>query len=153
VRSVNRSGVASAWTYFGNANGFASLGLVFGTAAESVAEGNDTRITGAAQKASNLSDVASPSTARANLGINRFSHVETFTSVGAASTTFTFTHSLGTVQDYVLASCVDPANNLLIAHDYANAGNTTNATVFKVETVDGSNISDGGRRFTIHFVQ
>jgi hypothetical protein len=153
VRSVNRSGVASAWTYFGNANGFASLGLVFGTAAESVAEGNDTRITGAAQKASNLSDVASPSTARANLGINRFSHVQTFTSVGAASTTFTFTHSLGTVQDYVLASCVDPANNLLIAHDYANAGNTTNATVFKVETIDGSNISDGGRRFTIHFVQ
>ena len=153
VRSVNRSGVASAWTYFGNANGFASLGLVFGTAAESVAEGNDTRITGAAQKASNLSDVASPSAARANLGINRFSHVETFTSVGAASTTFTFTHSLGTVQDYVLAQCVDPANNLLIAHDYANAGNTTNATVFQVETVDGSNISDGGRRFTIHFVQ
>jgi hypothetical protein len=153
VRSVNRSGVASAWTYFGNANGFASLGLVFGTAAESVAEGNDTRITGAAQKASNLSDVASPSTARANLGINRFSHVQTFTSVGAASTTFTFTHSLGTVQDYVLAQCVDPANSLLIAHDYANAGNTTNATVFKVETVDGSNISDGGRRFTIHFVQ
>jgi hypothetical protein len=153
VRSVNRSGVASAWTYFGNANGFASLGLVFGTAAESVADGNDTRITGAAQKASNLSDVASPSTARANLGINRFSHVETFTSVGAASTTFTFTHSLGTVQDYVLAQCVDPANNLLIAHDYANAGNTTNATVFKVETIDGSNISDGGRRFTIHFVQ
>jgi hypothetical protein len=153
VRSVNRSGVASAWTYFGNANGFASLGLVFGTAAESVAEGNDTRITGAAQKASNLSDVASPSTARANLGINRFSHVEIFTSVGAASTTFTFTHSLGTVQDYVLAQCVDPANNLLIAHDYPAAGNTTNATVFKVETIDGSNISDGGRRFTIHFVQ
>ena len=153
VRSVNRSGVASAWTYFGNANGFASLGLVFGTAAESIAEGNDTRITGAAQKASNLSDVASPSAARANLGINRFSHVETFTSVGAASTTFTFTHSLGTVQDYVLAQCVDPANNLLIAHDYAAAGNTSNATVFKVETIDGSNISDGGRRFTIHFVQ
>ena len=153
VRSVNRSGVASAWTYFGNANAFASLGLVFGTAAESVAEGNDTRITGAAQKSSNLSDVASPSTARANLGINRFSHVETFTSVGAASTTFTFTHSLGTVQDYVLAQCVDPANDLLIAHDYPAAGNTSNATVFKVETVDGSNISDGGRRFTIHFVQ
>ncbi|MBV5335560.1 hypothetical protein JZU48_00610, partial [bacterium] len=95
----------------------------------------------------------SPSAARANLGINRFSHVETFTSVGAASATFTFTHSLGTVQDYVLAQCVDPANDLLIAHDYAAAGNTSNATVFKVETVDGSNISDGGRRFTIHFVQ
>ena len=72
--------------------------------------------------------------------------------MGAASTTFTFTHSLGTVQNYVLAQCVDPPNNLLIAHDYSAAGNTTNATVFKVETIDGSNISDGGRRFTIHFV-
>jgi hypothetical protein len=153
VRSVNRSGVKSAFVAFGNANGTMNTGLKLGTTSGSLAAGNDTRITGAAQKASNLSDVASPSTARANLGINRFSHVETFTSVGAASTTFTFTHSLGTVQDYVLASCVDPANNLLIAHDYANAGNTTNATVFKVETVDGSNISDGGRRFTIHFVQ
>jgi hypothetical protein len=153
VRSVNRSGVKSAFVAFGNANGTMNTGLKLGTIAGSIAEGNDTRITGSAQKASNLSDVASPSTARANLGINRFSHVETFTSVGAASTTFTFTHSLGTVQNFVLAQCVDPANNLLIAHDYAAAGNTSNATVFKVETIDGSNISDGGRRFTIHFVQ
>lgn len=153
VRAVNRSGVASAFVRIGNANSASNLGLNFGTATQTIAAGNDTRITGSAQKASNLSDVASPSTARANLGINRFSHVETFTSVGAASTTFTFTHSLGTVQDYVLAQCVDPANDLLIAHDYAAAGNTSNATVFKVETIDGSNISDGGRRFTIHFVQ
>lgn len=152
VRSVNRSGVASAWTYFGNANGFASLGLVFGTAAESVAEGNDTRITGSAQKAANLSDVASPSTARANLGINRFSHVQTLTG-GSPTETFTFTHSLGVTQDYVLAQCVDPANDVLIAHDYAAAGNTSNATVFEVETADGSNIGAGARRFTIHFVQ
>ena len=152
VRSVNRSGVASAWTYFGNANAFASLGLVFGTAAESVAEGNDTRITGAAQKASNLSDVASPSAARANLGINRLSHVQNLTG-GAPSETFTVTHNLGVTQDYVLAACVDPANDVLIAHDYAAAGNTSNATVFQVATADGSNISAGNRRFTIHFVQ
>jgi len=153
VQSVNRSGVASAWVRFGSTFGLINTGLNFGTTTGSIAQGNDSRITGSAQKASNLSDVASPSTARANLGINRFSHVETFTSVGAASTTFTFTHSLGTVQNFVLAQCVDPANNLLIAHDYPAAGNTSNATVFKVETVDGSNISDGGRRFTIHFVQ
>jgi len=153
VQAVNRSGVASAFLRIGSTFGNFSTGLDFGTTAGSIAEGDDSRITGSAQKASNLSDVASPSTARANLGINRFSHVETFTSVGAASTTFTFTHSLGTVQNFVLAQCVDPANNLLIAHDYAAAGNTSNATVFKVETIDGSNISDGGRRFTIHFVQ
>lgn len=154
VRSVNRSGVASAWTSFGNANsiGNSSLGINFGTAGSSVAEGNDSRITGAAQKSSNLSDVASPSTARANLGINRFSHVQNLTG-GSPTETFTFTHNLGTTQDYVLAGCVDPANNLLIAHDYGAAGNNSNNTVFQVATTDGTNISAGNRRFTIHFVQ
>ena len=72
---------------------------------------------------------------------------------GAPSETFTVTHNLGVTQDYVLAACVDPANDVLIAHDYAAAGNTSNATVFQVATADGSNISAGNRRFTIHFVQ
>ncbi|KTS10241.1 hypothetical protein SB2_06715 [Methylobacterium radiotolerans] len=40
-----------------------------GTAAGLVAAGNDARIVGALQAANNLSDVASPSTARANLGL------------------------------------------------------------------------------------
>jgi hypothetical protein len=152
VRSVNRSGVASAFVRIGNANSSSNLGLNFGTASQTIAAGDDTRITGSAQKASNLSDVASPSTARANLGINRFSHVQSLTG-GSPTETFTFTHSLGTTQNYVLASCVDPANDLLIAHDYVAAGNNSNDTVFKVATADGSNISAGSRRFTIHFVQ
>jgi hypothetical protein len=152
VRSVNRSGVASAFVRIGNANSSSNLGLNFGTASQTIAAGDDSRITGAAQKASNLSDVASPSTARANLGINRFSHVENLTG-GAPTETFTFTHSLGTTQDYVLAACVSPVNELLIAHDYSAAGNNSNDTVFQVATVDGSNISAGLRRFTIHFVQ
>jgi hypothetical protein len=158
VRSINRSGTAGAWaaagdlfTFYARQLGDAAI-LDTGTTAGTVAEGNDSRITGAAQKASNLSDVASPSAARANLGINRFSHVENLTG-GAPTETFTFTHSLGTTQDYVLAACVDPANDLLIAHDYAAAGNNSNDTVFQVATVDGSNISAGLRRFTIHFVQ
>jgi hypothetical protein len=158
VRSINRSGTAGAWAAAGDLFNFYArqLGdaatLDTGTTAGTVAEGNDTRITGAAQKASNLSDVASPSTARANLGINRFSHVENLTG-GAPTETFTFTHSLGTTQDYVLAACVSPVNELLIAHDYSAAGNNSNDTVFQVATVDGSNISAGLRRFTIHFVQ
>ena len=152
VQSVNRSGVASAWVRFGSTFGLINTGLNFGTTTGSIAQGNDSRITGSAQKASNLSDVASPSTARANLGVNRFSHVQTLTG-GSPTETFTFTHNLGVTQDYVLAQCVDPANDVLIAHDYAAAGNTSNATVFEVETADGSNISAGARRFTIHFVQ
>ena len=152
LRAVNRSGVSSAWVRIGTTFGLISTGLDFGTTAGSIAEGDDSRITGSAQKASNLSDVASPSAARANLGINRLSHVQNLTG-GAPSETFTVTHNLGVIQDYVLASCVDPANDVLIAHDYAAAGNTSNATVFQVATADGSNISAGNRRFTIHFVQ
>ena len=152
VRSVNLSGTASAWVYVGSAAANCATGLVFGTAASTVAQGNDSRITGSAQKASNLSDVASPSTARANLGINRFSHVQSLTG-GSPTEAFTFTHSLGTTQDYVLAACVDPANDLLIAHDYGAAGNNSNDTVFKAATADGTNIVAGSRRFTIHFVQ
>ncbi len=40
-----------------------------GTVANTVAEGNDSRITGAAQKTSNLSDLNSAATARTNLGL------------------------------------------------------------------------------------
>lgn len=42
---------------------------VAGTTAGTFAAGNDTRITGAAQKASNLSDLANAGTARTNLGL------------------------------------------------------------------------------------
>jgi hypothetical protein len=43
--------------------------LDVGTGAGTVAAGNDSRITGAAQKSANLSDLASPSTARTSLGL------------------------------------------------------------------------------------
>lgn len=43
--------------------------LAVGTGAGSVAAGNDSRITGAAQKAANLTDLASPSSARTALGL------------------------------------------------------------------------------------
>lgn len=46
-----------------------ALSVVYGTTATSAAVGNDARIVGAAQVANNLSDLASASTARTNLGL------------------------------------------------------------------------------------
>jgi len=158
VRSVNASGVASAWVYAGQATANTSTGVNFGTASGTVAQGSDTRITGAAQKASNLSDLASPATARANLGVTApnigvftASHVVTLTG-GASSESFTFTHNLGTTQSYVLIQCVDPAGSVDAYHDFANGGNDANNSVFTVFDPFGGTISAGGRRFTIHFL-
>ena len=46
-----------------------NTGVKFGTAAETIAQGNDTRIVQAAQKTNNLSDLSSFSSARSNLGL------------------------------------------------------------------------------------
>lgn len=79
VRSINSTGVASAWAGGGTdlwvSHMKKPLGIGtaaskdVGTAAGTVAAGDDSRITGAAQKSSNLSDLASPSSARSNLGV------------------------------------------------------------------------------------
>jgi hypothetical protein len=67
VRSVNRSGVASAWVYFGNANSAMTTGLKFGTTSDSLASG--AAAAAAAQKTNNLSDLTDAASARSNLGL------------------------------------------------------------------------------------
>lgn len=57
----------------------------FGSSAGTVAQGNDSRIVGAAQKASNLSDLASAGTARANLGLGGAALLEVGTTTGTVA--------------------------------------------------------------------
>ena len=156
VRSLDATGNFSFW-----AGGGTSTASVQGYAGGTMTNQNATAVAITGGTVAGITDIAiadggtgasTASAARANLGINRFSHVQSLAG-GSPTETFTFTHSLGTTQNYVLASCVDPANDVLIAHDYAAAGNNSNDTVFKVATADGTNITAGSRRFTIHFVQ
>ena len=60
-------GGVSASTGLGVSSG--ALSVLYGSAAGTAAQGNDSRITGAAQAANNLSDLASAATARGNLGL------------------------------------------------------------------------------------
>jgi hypothetical protein len=78
--------------------------LSVGTAVGTVAAGNDSRITGAAQKSSNLSDLTNLATARTNLGVYSKTEVDTSLS-GKASlsgATFSGTIALTSTADAVL---------------------------------------------------
>lgn len=67
--SQGPAGVVAATAPVTYDSGTQTVGITVGTTANTVAAGDDSRITGAAQKSSNLSDLTNTSTARTNLGV------------------------------------------------------------------------------------
>ncbi|WP_439292301.1 MULTISPECIES: gp53-like domain-containing protein, partial [Rahnella] len=86
---------ASARTNLGLGN---SATLNTGTAAGTVAAGNDSRITGATQKASNLSDLANAATARSNLGLGTAATATVGTGANQLPSMASFTSGSGWVK-------------------------------------------------------
>jgi len=86
---------ASARTNLG-LGGAATLNI--GTAAGTVAAGNDSRITGAAQKTNNLSDLANAANARSNLGLGTAATFNTGNGTGQIPTMTNFTSGSGWIK-------------------------------------------------------
>jgi len=91
-----------------------------GTAAGTVAAGDDSRITGAAQKSANLSDLANASTARANLDAASSSGGGREKSAALSATTGTATGDLSAASVFT----VTPTGNITLAFSNVPASGT-----------------------------
>lgn len=108
IKTAGTPAQTAARTNLGLGN---SATLNTGTAAGTVATGNDSRITGAMQKSNNLSDLVSYSTARSNMGLKGAALLD----VGAGAGT------VAAGDDTRITGAMQKTNNLSDLQNYATA--------------------------------
>jgi hypothetical protein len=149
LRSVNRSGVASAWIYLGlcASNSSYGVGSISSQDSTNVTIGSTTGAGGVKTGSTSASSV------RQVAAIYQVSHVAT---LSGGSPTETFAVSLAnrgftTKPDVGVGGCVNA--DLLTTYDYDHVSNSSSTAYVRASTLDGSNIGAGNYRFNLDFTE